>query len=470
MGACIECGKITKTELEEEISSLIESLLIRKISNKEYVKSIKTAYSKNNKTEDLKIKFKEYLRPTEINNKFSSDDLQNFVGKLNDADSILFSFALLFLTKTKDNFSIERNYYEMKEIFKRKIENFNDFELINFIVRSYGNFITTEMLQIYLNSKGKGNNQEEVLFLEKCYASTNVNEYLLKFFGKMKKDFQTENFFVENLKFLQHDLFSENLKNYYLDLTKNKTEDNKNGTNFTNNSNSLNLEKEEKNYNSTEGILVGSNRNSFQNNFYKENESILPQSNFSARNTVLSNITPNNSYLKISSFIPLNTKLIKRFSNLKENDESNLLEIRKKALDIHNELRAKHSSGKLIIDEELQKFSQNWAEILASNERSTNSTMLWKGKIIGESIYEGYSNGFNMEDVINNWYEKKELFDYELNSSQQNTNEFSQIVWKRSTQIGVGFAESHNGVISVVINYFPAGNTRSDFKENVSPY
>ena len=59
---------------------------------------------------------------------------------------------------------------------------------------------------------------------------------------------------------------------------------------------------------------------------------------------------------------------------------------------------------------------------------------------------------FNIEDIIYNWYNKKKHYKYELNSSQDDTAEFSQMVWKRSTNIGIGFAESNTGVISVVIN------------------
>ena len=81
MGGGCACGRVNKTEVEESISSLINSLVISKISNKEYVTSIRSAYSRNLPSE-LKKKIKEYLRPTDINYRSSSEEIQNFVDKL----------------------------------------------------------------------------------------------------------------------------------------------------------------------------------------------------------------------------------------------------------------------------------------------------------------------------------------------------------------------------------------------------
>ena len=149
MGACAECGKTPRTELEDQISLLIGSLRISKTSTKEYVNSIKTAMSKDNNLSDLKPKFKEFIRPTEINNRICSEDFQHYVEKLREDEYIIFAFALLLLTKPTIDFSLERNYYQMKEIFKRRIAIHNDFELLNIIVRSYGKLIKYFFYFIY---------------------------------------------------------------------------------------------------------------------------------------------------------------------------------------------------------------------------------------------------------------------------------------------------------------------------------
>lgn len=46
---------------------------------------------------------------------------------------------------------------------------------------------------------------------------------------------------------------------------------------------------------------------------------------------------------------------------------------------------------------------------------------------------------------------------------------FTQVVWKDSTELGVGCAKTDNGKTYVVANYNPPGNMMGKFKENVFP-
>ena len=219
MGACIcmDFGNNNRLDLEDNLSSLINSLLIRKISNTVYLELIKIAYSKTNNIADLKKILKQYLKPTDINNMISTDELNTLVEKLNEIDTILLAFSLIFLTHqiVTNSISVEKNYYEFREIFKSKFEYLNDFELINLILKFYGDFITIKMLNIYLFTKRDGSKKEDILFLENLYTKENIEEYLLNFFNENKKDFHTERIFVDNLIYLEHEIFSENLKNFF---------------------------------------------------------------------------------------------------------------------------------------------------------------------------------------------------------------------------------------------------------------
>lgn len=49
------------------------------------------------------------------------------------------------------------------------------------------------------------------------------------------------------------------------------------------------------------------------------------------------------------------------------------------------------------------------------------------------------------------------------------TGHFTQVVWKDSTELGVGMARNRNGEVYVVCNYNPAGNFLGSFTENVLP-
>uniref|UniRef100_T1JL05 Cysteine-rich venom protein n=1 Tax=Strigamia maritima TaxID=126957 RepID=T1JL05_STRMM len=46
---------------------------------------------------------------------------------------------------------------------------------------------------------------------------------------------------------------------------------------------------------------------------------------------------------------------------------------------------------------------------------------------------------------------------------------FSQVVWERSRELGVGKDKSKSGKIIVVANYDPPGNMLGDFSKNVHP-
>jgi hypothetical protein len=64
------------------------------------------------------------------------------------------------------------------------------------------------------------------------------------------------------------------------------------------------------------------------------------------------------------------------------------------------------------------------------------------------------------------WYSRGQNFDY-TSDLIQNAEPFTQLVWKRSKEIGIGM--SHRDQFNyVVVFYFPAGNTDRVI-ENVLP-
>jgi len=46
---------------------------------------------------------------------------------------------------------------------------------------------------------------------------------------------------------------------------------------------------------------------------------------------------------------------------------------------------------------------------------------------------------------------------------------FTQEVWKECKEIGVGVAADGKGAVFAVANYFPPGNYRNQFRDNVKP-
>ncbi|XP_061134609.1 Golgi-associated plant pathogenesis-related protein 1-like isoform X3 [Syngnathus typhle] len=74
------------------------------------------------------------------------------------------------------------------------------------------------------------------------------------------------------------------------------------------------------------------------------------------------------------------------------------------------------------------------------------------------------------KEAVDSWYGEVEKYSWSNPGFSANTGHFTQIVWKASTQLGVGMATDGNKVF-VVGQYRPAGNISMSryFRENVLP-
>lgn len=64
------------------------------------------------------------------------------------------------------------------------------------------------------------------------------------------------------------------------------------------------------------------------------------------------------------------------------------------------------------------------------------------------------------------WYAESLKYDYSINEFQPEAAHFSQLVWKDTQAIGIGFSKSQTGCY-LVVNYYPAGNIDNEFEANV---
>ncbi|UJR27184.1 hypothetical protein I4U23_008480 [Adineta vaga] len=143
------------------------------------------------------------------------------------------------------------------------------------------------------------------------------------------------------------------------------------------------------------------------------------------------------------------------------------------ALITHNILRAKHCVPPLILDDEVNTRAQIYAEFLAINDTTLFHSTDRLGQF-GESLYSIERSrpitnvtGFG-EKVTLTWYAEAALYDYTKPGYAKNIAHFSQIVWKDSERLGVGFAFSKAGrKMFVVTQYGPPGNYGYAFSTNV---
>merc|ERR1712055_57142 len=146
-------------------------------------------------------------------------------------------------------------------------------------------------------------------------------------------------------------------------------------------------------------------------------------------------------------------------------DPVDVNKFRQDSLAAHNTYRAKHGVPALKLNDELNALAQEWANQLIhldNLEHSNNNN-------IGENLYG--SNGMAAQDqaqgAVDYWY--SEIKDYTFgNEGGQGTGHFTQVVWKGSTDVGVGVAQEGSKVV-VVSNYSPPGNMRGQYADNVPP-
>ena len=155
------------------------------------------------------------------------------------------------------------------------------------------------------------------------------------------------------------------------------------------------------------------------------------------------------------------------FDKINSNRTNDYEDYKYKALNIHNQLREKHQSNELILNDELNKMAQKYADNCDETNSARLCPDLYDNNIIGQNIAVIKENLFDVSKICKSWYEEKNNYDFNLNRHQKNTGHFTQLVWKETKLIGFGYKKSGNGLIYFVAYYYPAGNIFNKYKENV---
>ncbi|XP_067240085.1 Golgi-associated plant pathogenesis-related protein 1 [Chanodichthys erythropterus] len=141
---------------------------------------------------------------------------------------------------------------------------------------------------------------------------------------------------------------------------------------------------------------------------------------------------------------------------------------KQKFLDTHNQYRAQHQAPALTYSEDLCGTAQKWAEHMLSNKSLGHSDTN-----DGENVFYAFSSQTKTptgKEAVDSWYGEIKDYNFDTPGHQPKTGHFTQVVWKSSTELGVGMATDGNTVF-VVGQYRPAGNiTNAGFYEkNVLP-
>ena len=135
-----------------------------------------------------------------------------------------------------------------------------------------------------------------------------------------------------------------------------------------------------------------------------------------------------------------------------------------RALEIHNKKRKQHGCSDLILNVELNKLAQDYAERLS--QKKAPKIPIYKGIFLGENRYIYKGKMFDVEDMCNEWYNEIKLYDQNTNEYEKNTSHFTQMIWKNTKDVGFGFIRKREYCYAVAF-YYPPGNTLGEYKENV---
>ncbi|XP_051859281.1 Golgi-associated plant pathogenesis-related protein 1 isoform X1 [Drosophila albomicans] len=145
-------------------------------------------------------------------------------------------------------------------------------------------------------------------------------------------------------------------------------------------------------------------------------------------------------------------------------DNSSAASFEQEVLKAHNEYRARHGAAPLVLNSQLSQLATQWAKYLMSNNRMEHR----QNNNYGENIYWASGGNLGGADAVRSWYNEIKQYNWRSPSFQSNTGHFTQVVWKGSQKLGVGFAK-RGDTIFVVCNYDPPGNYMNQFQSNVSP-
>ncbi|XP_074527200.1 Golgi-associated plant pathogenesis-related protein 1-like isoform X2 [Halichoeres trimaculatus] len=135
-------------------------------------------------------------------------------------------------------------------------------------------------------------------------------------------------------------------------------------------------------------------------------------------------------------------------------------------LDTHNTYRKKHGALPLKYNNEMNAAAQKWADHLLSTGVFGHSSTA-----DGENIFNMSSSGgltLTGKEAVDCWFNEIKDYNFSCPGFAGNTGHFTQVVWKGSTELGVGVATDGKKAF-VVAQYRPPGNMNMPgyFADNV---
>ena len=148
-----------------------------------------------------------------------------------------------------------------------------------------------------------------------------------------------------------------------------------------------------------------------------------------------------------------------------KSDKYNSLEnIYKNILNMHNNIRKKYGYKNLDLKNDLSLLAQKTADNFDILEESNFQIENYNNKPLGINYEKFNGDNSKIKDICEKWIKegnKKQIKNF------SKIKHFTQIIWKNTKEIGIGYSELNNKEKILVILYYPAGNIFEEFNENI---
>ncbi|CEF66096.1 CAP domain-containing protein [Strongyloides ratti] len=127
-----------------------------------------------------------------------------------------------------------------------------------------------------------------------------------------------------------------------------------------------------------------------------------------------------------------------------------------------NLYRKFHNVPPLKYSSRLCYLAQHRANLMALQKMILHNSRESKyGEVVGLAYIPAASS------LANRWYDERKNYNFKTGQTRFGSQLFAQLVWKSTTEMGIGVSEA-NDMIYVVVYFYPRGNTMGYYKENVN--
>lgn len=131
-----------------------------------------------------------------------------------------------------------------------------------------------------------------------------------------------------------------------------------------------------------------------------------------------------------------------------------------------NRHRREHGVSDVKMNSKIGNIAQKYADQMAFIEELDFSGNAFNGEALGEMVFQAKKK-LQPSSLVDEWY--NEIEDHDFRSDDPEPNNFAQMVWKSTQEVGVGVSKSDRGKMYYVVNYYPPGNVSGYYLTNVFP-